>query len=169
MPEIIILGIDPGSRFTGYGILREKGSEHTCVTYGRIQPTQKDTADRLHYIYEQLCDVIRTYQPQEMGIEQVFFHINAQSALKLGQARAAALIAAASQALPVTEYSAKQIKQAVVGYGAANKAQVQHMITAMLKLKETPETDAADALAIALCHCHTRRLARKLAKAGEKV
>lgn len=168
-PDIIILGIDPGSRFTGYGIIWEKGAQQGCVTYGRIQPTQKNPSDRLYLIYEQLNDIIQTYQPQEIAIEQVFFHINAQSALKLGQARGAALVAAASQALPVTEYSAKQVKQAVVGYGAANKAQVQHMITSLLKLKEKPETDAADALAIALCHCHTRRLALKLSQAGEKV
>jgi len=169
LSETIILGIDPGSRFTGYGIICDKGAnQQVCITHGRIQLTQKDTSARLYYIYEQLNEIIRTYQPHEISIEQIFFHINAQSALKLGQARGAALVAAASQAVPVTEYSAKQVKKAVVGYGAASKAQVQHMITTMLKLKETPETDAADALAIALCHCHSQRLARKLAAAGEK-
>jgi len=122
--EIIILGIDPGSRFTGYGIIREIASERSCIAYGRIHATQKTLPDRLHYIYEQLNDIIRTYQPQEVGIEQVFFHINAQSALKLGQARGVAGLAAASQALPSTAYSATQVKQAVVGYGAASKAQV---------------------------------------------
>ena len=162
LKETIIIGIDPGSIYTGYGIIHEKGTQQTCIAHGRIHPTQKNTAERLHTIYESLDEIIQTYQPQEMSIEQVFFHINPQSALKLGQARGAAMIAAAQHALPVSEYSAKQVKKAVVGYGAANKAQVQHMITAILKLKKTPETDAADALAIALCHCQSRRLARKL-------
>jgi len=164
--DLIILGIDPGSRFTGYGIIWEKASKQGCIVHGRIHATQKNLPDRLHYIYETLSNIIQTYQPHEAGIEQIFFHINAQSALKLGQARGVALLATASHVLPVTEYSAKQVKQSVVGYGAASKAQVQHMVTSILKLKEKPETDAADALAIALCHCHSRRLARKLAEAA---
>jgi len=168
-PDTIILGVDPGSHFTGYGIIWERGAEQGCIVHGRIRLTQKNLPDRLLQIYEQLSDIIKTYQPQEMSIEQVFFHANAQSALKLGQARAAALLAAASQSIPITEYSAKQVKKAVVGYGAASKMQIQQMITSILKLKEKPDTDAADALAIALCHCNTRRLTPKLANMARKI
>lgn len=161
----IVIGIDPGSRFTGYGILADKNGTQNCITHGRIIVKGDTTAERLFYIYSELHRLIITHKPTELAIEQVFFHRNAQSALKLGQARAASLIAAAAEALPVTEYSPKQIKQAVVGYGSAEKAQVQHMVRALLKLKETPEVDAADALAIAICHCHTQRLARRISEA----
>jgi len=160
-----VIGIDPGSRFTGYGIVADQNNTQTCVLQGRIAVQGNNIAERLFYIYSELKQLISTYQPHELAIEQVFFHRNAQSALKLGQARGAALVAAAAQSLPIAEYSPKQIKQATVGYGSANKAQVQHMICALLKLKEIPETDAADALAIAICHCQSRRLARKLLKA----
>lgn len=135
------------------------------MTYGRVVVKGDSTAEKLFHIYSELNQLIKTYPPDEFAIEQVFFHRNAQSALKLAQARAAALIAAASQNLVVAEYSPKQIKQAVVGYGAADKAQVQRMISAILKLKEIPDPDAADALAIAICHCQTRRFARKIAEA----
>lgn len=161
---MVVIGIDPGSIYTGYGIVRDDRGTQTCITQGRIHVKGKTTAERLFYIYSELNSLISTYQPEEMAIEQVFFHRNAQSALKLGQARGAALVAASSLALPVTEYSAKQIKQAAVGYGGADKAQVQHMVRMLLKLKETPEVDAADALAIAICHCQTQRLTRKLAE-----
>ncbi|MCB1827411.1 MAG: crossover junction endodeoxyribonuclease RuvC [Coxiellaceae bacterium] len=158
----VVIGIDPGSRFTGYGVITDQKGEQTCIAHGRIPVKGKTTAERLYYIYYHLKEIISNYQPNEMAIEQVFFHRNAQSALKLGQARGAAMVAAASLALPVAEYSPKQIKQAAVGYGGADKSQVQHMVRALLKLKETPEVDAADALAIAICHCQTRRLARRI-------
>lgn len=158
----IVIGIDPGSRFTGYGIVADNQGEQTCITHGRIHVKGNTTADRLFHIYSELNRIITTYQPDELAIEQVFFHRNAQSALKLGQARGAALVAAGSLVLPVAEYSPKQIKQAAVGYGGADKAQVQHMIRVILKLNETPEVDAADALAIAICHCQVRRLARRI-------
>ena len=161
---MIVLGIDPGSNFTGYGIIRDDKNHQTALTYGRINVKGKSTAERLFQIYSELHAIIAKYQPEEMAIEQVFFHRNAQSALKLGQARGAAMVAGAALALPVTEYSAKQIKQAAVGYGAADKKQIQHMIRILLKLNETPEEDAADALAIAICHCQTQRLTRKLAE-----
>ncbi len=157
-----VIGIDPGSRFTGYGIVTDQNNTQTCIIQGRIVVQGNNIAERLFYIYSELKQLIRTYQPHEFAIEQVFFHRNAQSALKLGQARGAALVAAAAHSLAIAEYSPKQIKQATVGYGSADKAQVQHMICALLKLKEIPDTDAADALAIAICHCQSRRLARKL-------
>lgn len=162
--DLVVIGIDPGSRFTGYGILTDKNGTQHSIAHGRIIVKGNTTAERLFYIYSELNRLITFHKPAEFAIEQVFFHRNAQSALKLGQARAAALIAAATQALPVAEYSAKQIKQAAVGYGAADKTQVQHMVRALLKLKETPEVDAADALAIAICHCQTRRLARRISE-----
>ena len=157
-----IIGIDPGSRFTGYGIITGNNSQPEAIHFGRIVVAGHTVAEKLYDIFSKLQDIIHTYQPGEFAIEQVFFHRNAQSALKLGQARGAALTAAAACALPVSEYSPKQIKQAVVGYGGAEKSQVQHMVRALLRLKSTPDVDAADALAIALCHCHTRHLARTL-------
>jgi len=163
---MIVIGIDPGSNYTGYGIVADAKGEQTCITHGRIIVKGKSIPDRLYQIYSELNQLITQYQPDEFAIEQIFFHRNAQSALKLGQARGAALVAAASMALPVSEYSAKQVKQAAVGYGGADKAQVQHMVKMLLKLKETPEEDAADALAVAICHCQTQRLARRLAEAG---
>lgn len=163
----IVIGIDPGSRFTGYGIIADSKGNQTCIAHGRIAVKGKTTADRLFYIYSELQQLMSMHKPDELAIEQVFFHRNAQSALKLGQARGATMVAAASLAIPVAEYSPKQIKQAAVGYGSADKTQVQHMVRALLKLKETPEVDAADALAIAICHCQTRRLARKISEAVE--
>lgn len=162
---MIVIGIDPGSIYTGYGIVNDVKGMQTCITHGRVNVKGKTTAERLFHIYSELKSLIENYLPDEVAIEQVFFHRNAQSALKLGQARGAALVAASSLALPVTEYSAKQIKQAAVGYGGADKTQVQHMVRMLLKLKETPEIDAADALAIAICHCQSQRLARKLSEA----
>jgi crossover junction endodeoxyribonuclease RuvC len=158
----LIIGIDPGSRFTGYGIIADENSQQHCIAYGRVVVKGHSTAERLFHIYTEISQIITTHQPHEFAIETVFFHKNAQSALKLGQARGAALVAAAAQGLPVAEYSPREIKQAAVGYGAADKTQVQQMVKMLLKLKETPETDAADALAIAICHCQARRLARKI-------
>ena len=115
-----------------------------------------------------LSEIIVNFHPDEAAIEQVFVHINISSALKLGQARGAALVALANNNIPVAEYSPRQIKQAVVGYGAADKAQVQHMIKAILKLKETLAPDASDALAIAICHAHTRRSLQALERSVKK-
>lgn len=157
-----VIGIDPGSRFTGYGIVETQGSQQQCIAHGRIVVKGQSMAERLLHIYEGLSEVIRIHLPEEFAIEQIFYHKNARAALTLGQARGAALVAAAAACLPVTEYSAKQIKQAAVGFGAANKEQMQYMMRHLLNLKETPETDAADALAIAICHCQTQRFARKI-------
>ncbi len=162
MPTII--GIDPGSRCTGYGIIAAKGSVLTCIGYGEIKSSASELSERLLKIFNQLLEVIGNYSPQESAIEQVFMHQNPQSALKLGQARGAALVALAQHGLAVGEYSPRQIKQAVVGYGAAEKSQVQHMVKSLLQLKVTPSTDAADALAVAICHNHTTHLATRLAR-----
>lgn len=161
-PKQIIMGIDPGSKITGYGIIWSQESKQGCITFGQIKTNSELLNIRLQQIDEGLRDVIATYQPQEAAIEQVFTFHNPQSALKLGQARGAALVATASQALPVTEYSARQIKQAVVGHGAATKTQVQYMVRILLQLVKEPFVDAADALAIALCHATTQRLSKKI-------
>ncbi len=163
-----ILGIDPGSRNTGYGLISTDGHRHLCLAHGHIPAAGDGLAERLHEIFESLAQVIRTHQPEEVAIEQVFTCRNHQSALKLGQARGAALVACAQYALPVFEYSPKTIKQAVVGHGSADKAQVQHMVRSLLNLKHAPQVDAADGLAIALCHCHSRRLTQQFASAEKK-
>ncbi len=157
-----IIGIDPGSRCTGYGIIWIEGSKQGCVTFGQIKTDEADLNIRLGQIHDELSRIIATYQPQLAAIEQVFTFHNHQSALKLGQARGAALVATAQFGLEVTEYSPKQIKQAIVGYGGATKAQIQHMVNLLLKLKNTPSTDAADALAIALCHANSQALTSRL-------
>ena len=153
----IILGIDPGSRITGYGVISEVGSRCEYVGSGCIRVGEGELPERLRRIHDGITEVIERYCPQSVGIEQVFMSRNADSALKLGQARGAAIVAAVCQDLPVSEYSARQVKQAVVGKGSADKTQVQHMVKSILQLEDTPQADAADALAVALCHAHTRQ------------
>lgn len=152
-----ILGIDPGSRVTGFGVIDVTGSRVVYVASGCVRTADGSLPERLKTIYEGIYEVVGDYRPDEMAIENVFMQRNAASALKLGQARGAAICAVVTQSIDVHEYSATQIKQAVVGRGHADKAQVQHMITALLKLTETPQADAADALACALCHSNTRQ------------
>ncbi len=151
----VILGIDPGSRITGFGVIRTRGQDFDYIASGCLRVETGTLASRLQQIYDGLSEVIRNYHPDEAAVEQVFMARNADSALKLGQARGVAIVAASSHALNVNEYSARQIKQAVVGYGAADKAQVQHMVSTLLKLNSKPQSDAADALAVAICHSHT--------------
>lgn len=153
----VILGIDPGSRITGYGVIRQRGSKVEYLGSGCIRVKGDELASRLQQIYNGISEIILQFQPAEFAIEQVFMAKNPDSALKLGQARGAAIVAAANRELPVAEYSARQIKQAVVGKGGAEKSQVQHMVTHLLKLSASPQADAADALAVALCHCHTQQ------------
>ncbi|QHG92279.1 crossover junction endodeoxyribonuclease RuvC [Coxiella endosymbiont of Amblyomma sculptum] len=149
----IIIGIDPGLHVTGYGVIWSKNSQQGCITFGQITPQSKSLNCRLHQIEEGLCDIIASYQPEEAAIEKIFTFRNHQSALTLGQARGVALSATASVCiLPTAEYSARQIKKTVVGYGAATKAQVQYMIRMLLQLEKIPSADAADALATAVCH-----------------
>ncbi|WP_438970568.1 crossover junction endodeoxyribonuclease RuvC [Methylophaga sp.] len=152
MPRI--LGIDPGSRKTGFGIIELDGKKVKHVINGRLMVGDGEFADRLRQIFEGLTDLIDRYQPEMMAIEKVFLHKNADSALKLGQARGAAICAAVSKNMTVAEYSATQIKKAVVGNGHAKKDQVQYMMSVILNLPELPEEDAADALACALTHAN---------------
>lgn len=149
---MLILGIDPGSITLGYGIVRHERNKISYITSGCIKVGNQEWPDRLKQIYLDLTHIIDQYQPQHVAIERVFVHKNAASALKLGQARGVAIVAAACQNLTITEYSAREVKQAVVGYGNADKFQVQNMIKAILSLNGLPATDAADALAIAVCH-----------------
>lgn len=154
---IRILGIDPGSRATGFGVIDIEGSRAKCVTSGFVQVKGEDLASRLRVIFTAVSEIMQTYRPDEVAVESVFMHRNADSALKLGQARGAAICALAAESLPFSEYSPSQVKQAVVGQGNAAKTQVQHMVKALLKLPQTPQPDAADALAVALCHGHNRQ------------
>lgn len=148
----IILGIDPGSRITGYGVIASNGLKHRYIDSGCIKVLAKDMAIRLQEIFDGIREIIARYKPEEAAVEQIFLNRNVNSALKLGQARGIALVVPALHAIPVFEYSARLVKQSVVGYGAAEKIQVQHMVKHMLALSGTPQADAADALAIALCH-----------------
>lgn len=154
---MIILGIDPGSRLTGYGVVRQHGSKFDYIASGCIRMTLGEMPDRLAQIFDGVREIIRQVQPDVFAIEQVFMARNPDSALKLGQARGAAIVAAKFAGLPVFEYSARQVKQSVVGTGAAAKEQVQHMVKTLLKLPASPQADAADALAVALCHGHTQQ------------
>ncbi|WP_317929127.1 crossover junction endodeoxyribonuclease RuvC [Halioxenophilus sp. WMMB6] len=154
----LILGVDPGSLKTGFGVIDSLGGRVAYVASGVIRlPANDSLPARLKTIFEALSEIIAEYQPAEMAIEQVFMAKNAGSALKLGQARGAAIVAAGFHDLPVAEYEARKVKQSVVGTGAADKHQVQHMVKHLLKLNKTPQEDAADALAIALCHAHTQQ------------
>lgn len=159
----LILGIDPGSRKTGFGIINVMGNGVEYVTSGVIRIPEGELSERLKTIFNSLTHIINQYCPQEMAIEQVFMAKNAASALKLGQARGAAIVAAVAQNLPVSEYEARKVKQSVVGNGAADKLQVQHMVKTLLKLPAAPQEDAADALAVALCHANSQQLLIKLA------
>lgn len=162
-----ILGIDPGSRFTGFGIIDVIGQKNTHVHSGCIKTTKNaDFPIRLREIFEGITDIVHQYRPEELAIEKVFMNKNADSALKLGQARGAAMVAAMQGDVEVFEYTPNRIKQATVGRGHADKTQVQHMIRMLLLLSEPPQEDQADALAAALCHAHSRQtilLTKKLA------
>ncbi|MDL0429800.1 crossover junction endodeoxyribonuclease RuvC [Marinobacter sp. TBZ242] len=162
----IIMGVDPGSRITGYGIIRAEGRLIEYIDSGCIRVGEKPMAERLQTIFHSLATLIGEYRPGEFAIEQVFMARNPDSALKLGQARGAAIVAAANSGLEVHEYSARQVKQAVVGKGGADKAQVAHMVQVLLSLSRKPQADAADALGIALCHAHMSQSVAKLASDG---
>lgn len=170
----IILGIDPGSRLTGYGVVKKEGRTFTYLGSGCIKTiATKNEEDqklstRLQVIFAGVSELIVQFQPDEFAIEQVFMAKNPDSALKLGQARGAAIVAATNSNLPVAEYSARQIKQSVVGTGAADKTQVQHMVKSILKLDGTPQADAADALAVALCHGHSAEFINKMSAKATK-
>lgn len=168
MTETIrILGIDPGSQTTGFGLIDVCGSVTKPVEWGGIK-TNGDHSARLRDIFFALGRIVAEYRPAEIAIERVFIHRNADSALKLGQARAAALCATFDADVPIHEYSARHIKKAVVGRGGAEKAQVQHMIRLMLGIRDEVQADAADALAAALCHAHARRARTVIARVATR-
>lgn len=152
----VILGIDPGSQKTGFGIIECSHGQCAYITSGVIRLPPGALPERLRVIAESIMQLVNDYCPSELAIEQVFMAKSAGSALKLGQARGAAIVPCVTSGMTVGEYSARQIKQSVVGTGAADKLQVQHMVRVLLKLPATPQEDAADALAAALCHAHTR-------------
>ena len=158
----IILGIDPGSRTTGYGLLEMENLKIKYLASGSIVLSDLDFKKRLLVLNESLGQLIREYTPNQAAIEQVFVGKNASSALKLGHARGVALLAIAQANLTVSEYSAKVVKKAVTGSGGANKKQVQTMIAHILKLRNIPPPDASDALAIALCHGYSDNKAQLL-------
>jgi crossover junction endodeoxyribonuclease RuvC len=163
----LILGIDPGSRKTGFGIINVVAGRHDYVTSGVIRlPVDQALPERLKVLVESINEIIQIHCPQKVAIEQVFMAKNAGAALKLGQARGAAIAACVGHDMDVAEYSARQIKQAVVGTGAANKEQVQHMVRVLLKLPANPQEDAADALAAAICHANTEASLVNLAGAS---
>jgi crossover junction endodeoxyribonuclease RuvC len=151
----VILGIDPGSRKTGFGIIETGGVELRYVTCGIISLSGKELPARLKVIYQSVTELIDEYHPQQMAIEDVFFARDPRAALRLGQARGAAIVAGVQADLAVAEYSARTVKQAVAGNGAARKEQVQGMVMRLLKLPAPPSEDAADALAVAICHANS--------------
>jgi crossover junction endodeoxyribonuclease RuvC len=159
-----ILGIDPGLRVTGFGVIEQAGSKLQYVTSGCVRSGSGDLAARLKAILEGLAEVIAANRPQQVAIEKVFVNVNPQSTLLLGQARGTAICAAVIAGLPVAEYTALQVKQAVVGKGHAKKEQVQHMVRRLLALPGDPAPDAADALACAICHAHGGKLGNVLMK-----
>ena len=160
----LILGIDPGSQKTGFGIISHQGSRSEYVTSGIIRLPRLSLPERLKIIHDNVTEIAEQYCPQELAIEEVFLARDAKAAIKLGQARGAAIVACVNLDMPVFEYAARSIKQAVVGTGAADKQQVQHMVKSLLKLPAAPAEDAADALAVALCHAHTQQSMIRMAR-----
>lgn len=153
----LILGIDPGSRYTGYGLIETGANKNRHILHGRINATKGEMPERLSTIFNALGELIRDYAPDEVAIEETFVNrVNAGSALILGQARGVAICAAAQAKLPVSEYAATQVKLAIAGNGRAEKQQVQHMVKILLNLRVALAEDAADALAVALTHAHVR-------------
>lgn len=155
--ESIILGVDPGSLKTGYGVIKSAGNQLYFLACGVIKTGGGALPSRLNIIFNELRQIVQQWSPDEMAVEQVFLARNPDSALKLGQARGAAICAVMSEGTPVAEYTANQVKQAIVGRGHASKSQVQQMVKILFNLDEIPQEDAADALAVALCHANTRK------------
>ena len=153
-----VLGIDPGSVITGYGIIESDGARSFHLAHGHIRVKGENFAEKLGHIYFELGEVVEQWQPQEVAIEQVFLSNNPMSALKLGQARGAAITAAVSRKLPVSEYAPRLVKKVVTGSGSADKQQVQTMVRALLHIVPAVQVDAADGLAVAICHAHSRHV-----------
>lgn len=155
---MLVLGVDPGSQVTGFGLVEKKGNEMTCIHCGHISPPGKiPFYDRIHNIFQAMVEIMNHYRPEEMAIEDIFYAKNIKSSLKLGHARGAALIAAVQCGVRIYEYTPLEIKKAVVGYGRATKEQVRSMVQIILKLKSTPNLDTSDALAAAICHLNWSR------------
>ncbi len=164
-----ILGIDPGLRMTGFGVIEMQGQKLRYVASGCIKSDgNQRLPERLHTLYAGITEIIGTYKPDIAAVEQVFSNVNPQSTLLLGQARGAAITALVAQGLPVSEYTALQVKQAVVGHGKAAKQQVAHMVMRLLTLPGEPGSDAADALACAICHAHGSQGLGQLAAPGRR-
>ena len=158
-----VLGLDPGSLHTGYGVVDCQGGKERHVASGVVHARGASLAPRLRLIHERILALVEEFRPDEVAVERVFMHRNADSALKLGQARGAALSAAVAHGAAVFEYAPRAIKLAIVGTGAADKAQVSHMVQLLLAIEQPATSDESDALAIALCHAHARRTAGRLA------
>lgn len=154
---MLILGIDPGSRITGFGLIEKKGSQYIYVASGCIKTKSQTFCQRLDEIHQGVYAIVQKYAPSQVAIEKIFLKENVDSAFKLGHARGAALVAIASHQLCVSEYAPRVIKKTVVGYGGADKKQIQQMVKILLGLSEVPQTDAADALAVAMCHAGHQR------------
>jgi crossover junction endodeoxyribonuclease RuvC len=159
-----VMGIDPGSQCTGFGIVEEQKGKLVSVHWGTIRAkTNQGFPERLKSIYQVLVETIQEFSPDEVAVEDLFFASNAKSALKLGQTRGVALLAAANMDKLIAEYSPLEVKQSVAGYGRADKVQVQSMVTRLLSLKAPPQPyDASDALAIAICHTHSLGMRSKI-------
>ena len=158
---MLVIGIDPGTAITGYGLVRENEDDSLCaVDYGVIlTPSDLPMPQRLLELHRQLLDLLLLHRPESGAVEKLFFQRNVRTAISVGQGRGVILLALAQAGLPVAEYSPREVKQAVTGYGGADKPQVQQMVRALLGLKEAPRPDdAADALAIAICHTHSAKV-----------
>ena len=164
---MLVLGIDPGTAITGYGLVREDDEGQALVGYGVITtPAGQPLPERLQTIYRGLADVIREHQPEQAAVEELFFSRNVRTALSVGHARGVVLLALADAGLQVYEYKPLEVKQAITGYGGADKQQVQEMVRMLLDLERVPQPDdAADAVAVAVCHIHSARMAALIAKA----
>jgi crossover junction endodeoxyribonuclease RuvC len=165
---VLVLGIDPGTAITGYGLVHEQDDGLSLVECGVVTtPSSQPLPERLQMIYRGLSDVVRRFEPEEAAVEELFFSRNVRTALSVGQARGVALLALADAGLPIYEYKPLEVKQAVAGYGGADKRQVQEMVRMLLNLERVPQPDdAADAVAVAVCHIHSARMAALIADAG---
>ncbi len=167
---MIILGIDPGIAIVGYGIIEYKNNKFRVIDYGAITtPSTMNTTKRLERIYKGIDLLIKNYNIDEVGVEELFFNKNVKTAITVAQARGVILLGCSHNDKPIFEYTPLQVKQGVVGYGRAGKSQVQQMVTSMLNLKEVPKPDdVADALAVAICHAHANKLEKTLKNIGMK-
>lgn len=166
---MIILGVDPGTHFTGYGLVEKIGSALKHIDNGLIAPSSKSLLPlRLKQIFEEIFRLIEKFSPQEVALEDVFVAKNARSSLKLGHARGVVMLAAAQRGIPVFEYPPAKVKQAIAGFGQATKEQMQKMVKIHLKLREPAQEDATDALAVALCHCQIVKMRNKISNMKNK-